>query len=190
MTSYVNLMTREARVRRCYCDCIRLWSRLLAVAVVLLSVHFLVNWWPVHTRNLDLQALEAHYQPLHKQKLGIGRLSRQISNLQSQAQLELAIARDTPPLSLLGILADTLADCQGKAFFERINYSQSGSYESRSHESERLTLEGLATDPWAVETLAEGLRTALPFAKVEIKTSEAIEINRHPMQSFHIDCVL
>ena len=190
MMTHVNLMTQQSRKRQCYRDRLRLWSRLLMFAAIVVAIHFAVNWWPHHAQSLDLQALESHYKPLHEQKVGIGKLTRQLSSTRKSYELELAISRDTPALSLVGLLSDAVARCQGKVFLEKIDYIQNGSFENRTKNSDRLSLDGLATDPWAVEHLAEELHKAMPFAEVEITTSEPIEINRHPMQTFQVECKL
>ena len=190
MSTYVNLMSNSARVRQCYRDRFRLWSRLLVSTLAMLSIHFLVNWWPLHAQNLNLQVLESHYVPLKEQKTDISRLTRKIANVRNDSQLELAISHDTPVLSLLGLVGEAVSNSQGKVFLENIDYVQAGAYGKRSSETEKLALSGLATDPWAVETLAEQLRAVVPLAEIQILKSEPIEINRHPMQLFQIECKL
>ena len=188
MSIYVNLMTRRAKVRQLLRDRMRLWSRVVAAVIVGLVLHSLVTWWPVRSQSQRVELLETQYEPLREMKLDVGRLSRELIATRTNYRDELVLADTTPVLSLLGVVSRAIEQSDGQLFLEDIHYEQTNSALSGGQLQEQLSLEGISADTLAVQALVERLREALPFATVELRNTEAIEVNRHPMQAFFLDC--
>ena len=190
MSTYVNLMSHRARLRQSFQDRMKLWLRALVIVVSAVGIHALVTWWPLYAQRLDLEALEQHYQPLQEKKFAIGKLMKRIATTEEHFGLEIAISEDTPVLTLIGLLGESVSESQGQVFLENIDYQLKGSILNPAESSEQVIITGIGADPWAVQALTESLRTALPSSLIEVRESETIEINRKQMQSFRIDCLL
>ena len=168
---------------------IRQWSRILTAVSGLLVLHATVAWWPVHINSQRRTVLEAQYNPLRQMKATNKRLARQIAGTLDQSKLELALSKQIPVLTLVGLVSQAIADSDGKVFLEQIVYTQNAETGPTTAGSPaQLALEGFCTDPDAVKQLAESLRSALPFADVNLKPIRSIEVNQHPMQTFQIVC--
>ncbi len=189
MSSTINLMTNRARVRECSRTCMRLWSRIMAVAAGLLVLHAIFTWWPVHMDSQQRAVLETHYHPVRQMKATNRRLAKQIAGTLDQSTLELALSEQTPVLTLVGLVSQAIADSEGKVFLQQIAYTQNVETSQTTGSSPaQIALEGFSANPVAVEQLAKSLRSALPFADVKLKPMQSIELNQHPMQTFQIEC--
>ena len=124
MRNTINLMSSRARVRECSRTCVRQWSRILASAAGLLVLHATVTWWPVHINSQQRAVLEAQYNPLRQMKATNKKLARQIAGTLDQSKLELALSKQIPVLTLVGLVSQAIADSEGKVFLERIAHTQ------------------------------------------------------------------
>jgi len=188
MTNHVNLMSPRARVRECTRTRIRQWSRILAAAAGLLALHAAVTWWPAHVRSLQRAALEAQYEPLRQMIMDNKALVRKIAGRLDESKLELALSKQTPVATLVGLVGRAVADTQGKMFLDKIAFRQDEGDGAAGGALSHVTLEGISADPAAVGQLAELLKSSLAFANVQVGTVESIEVNHHPMQTFQIEC--
>ena len=189
MSSHINLMSTRSRVRECSRTRVRQWSRILAVAGGLLVLHLSVAWWPVHVDGQRRALLETQYNPLRQMKATNKKLAAQIAGTHDRSKLELALSRQIPVLTLVGLVSQTVADSDGEVFLEQLAYSQNSNPGEATDGSPALVaLEGFSTDPDAVEQLADSLRSALPFAEVKLGSNQSTEFNQHPMQVFQIEC--
>ncbi len=189
MRNTINLMSSRARVRECSRTRVRQWSRILAAAAGLLVLHATVTWWPVHINSQQRAVLEAQYNPLRQMKATNKKLAGQIASTLDQSKLELALSKQIPVLTLVGLVSQAIADSEGKIFLQRIAYTQKAETPPATGGSPpQVALEGFSADPDAVEQLAESLRSALPFADVKLEPIRSIEINQYPMQTFQIEC--
>ena len=188
MKTSVNLMSQKALARECYHTRLRQWSQFLLLAVLAIGLHAVVTWWPVRNYSLQVEALEAQYEPIRQFKAKIGKLNRQKVATKTGHELELALSEDAPMMPLVGAIGQAAADSNGSVFLEQLDYRQGGAIDKEP--THTVSLVGLGTDTRAVSALAHRLRKAMPFATVELRSAETIEINHQPMQSFRIECTL
>lgn len=187
MNNHIDLMSSRARVRECTRTRLRQWSRILAAAVGLLALHGAITWWPVHTRSLQCAALEAQYEPLRRMKMDNKALARKIADTLDESQLELALSKQTPVVTLVGLVGQAVSNTQGKVFLDRLAYSQDETNNNADGALYRVKLEGFGADPVAVSQFTDGLKSTLKFADMQVRTVETIEINQQPMQTFDIE---
>jgi hypothetical protein len=189
MSTHINLMTNRARVQECSRTRVRQWSRILAAVVGLLVLHASITWWPVHINSRQRALMETQYAPLRQMKATNKKLGSIIASTLDQSQLELALSRQTPVLTLVGLVSKAVSESSGTIYLEQIAYSRDGeSDETTEGVLTLLELEGVCADPAAVEQLAQSLRTALPFAEVKLEPIKSIELNEHPLNAFQIEC--
>jgi hypothetical protein len=189
MSSHINLMTNRARVQECSRTRVRQWSRILAVVVGLLVLHASITWLPVHVNSRQRALLETQYGPLRQMKTTNKKLAAQIASTLDQSQLELALSRQTPVLTMVGLVSKAVSESSGTIYLEQIAYTRDGeSDETTEGALTLLELKGVCADPVAVEQLAQSLRTAFPFAEVKLEPFESIELNAHLLNSFQIEC--
>ena len=188
MTTSVNLMSEKSQVRESYRTCLRQWSKLLLLAAVAIVIHGLVTWWPVRNHSQQLETLEAQYEPIRQFKAQISKLNRKIAATQAGYELELALSEQTPMVPLVGVLNRVVAEGRGNVFFKHFDYVQQGPLDDQP--TETVLLEGYGTDSRSVAALAHRLRQAMPFAEIELRNTETIEVNSRPVESFRIECTL
>jgi hypothetical protein len=186
MSSHINLMTPRAQLRECSRTRLRQWSRILMLAICLLMLHALVSWWPIHVRSSQRAALEAQYEPVRQVKLENNLLEQRIDDTRTDDQLELTLARQTPVVTLVGLVSRAVGQSQGKVFLDKLAYTQSDPNHPAHANASVVELEGIGADPVAIGEFADRLKTSLDFADVQVGTVEAVEINKHRMQTFKI----
>ena len=189
MKTYVNLMSQRALDRQCYRIRLKQWSKILALTLAVIGIHSLTIWWPARNDRLHLEALEAQYKPISESKREIVKLNKTISATKTNYELELAISTDTPASALLGVIGNAAEATRNRVFLEEIGYQQQGPL-AKKPPVESVTVAGIGIDTTAVGTFVQQLRTLMPFAEINVRNTETIEVNRHPMQSFRIDCIL
>ena len=191
MSTYINLMSHRARVRECIRSRLRQWLCLLAATLAVVMLHAFVSWLPVHSSSLHRDALEARYEPYRQMKLENRQLTQQIADAKGNNKLELELTKETPVLTLVGLVSQAVSETDGNIFLKHINFSQEGSPTNRNaNDVEQVALSGLGTDSVTVQRFSERLKTVLPFAKVQIRQTESVEVGDHAMQSFQIQCTL
>lgn len=188
MSNYINLMTSRARVRECSRTRVRQWSRILVAVMGMLALHAAIVWWPIYTNSQRCAALEAQYYPLRQMKSANRKLEAQIAHTLDRSQLELALSKQTPVLTLVGVVSQAVAERRGKVFLEQISYKQDAQGPESGDSPAEVALKGFSDNPNAVKQLAESLRSALPFADVQLQPIQSIELNDYPMQTFQIKC--
>lgn len=187
MINHVNLMSLRARVRECTRTRLRQWSRILAAVVGLIALHAAISWWPVHARSLQRAALEAQYEPLREMKMDNKSLTRRIADTLDESRLELALSKQTPVVTLVGLVGRAITDTEGKVFLDKFAYDQRQTNGALAEPVSVVRLEGFSLDPVAAGKFADRLKESADFANVEVGTVEAIEVNQHPMQTFQIE---
>lgn len=190
MNNHINLMSPRARLRECTRTRLWQWSRILAMTLGLLALHAAITWWPVHVRDLQRAALEAQYEPLRQMKMDNKALARKIASTIDESKLELALSKQTPMATLVGLVGRAVADTHSKVFLEQIVYSAPENDGASGAVESHVSLEGIGVDPVAVSQFADSLRSSMKFANVEVGTVEAIEVNQHPMHTFQIEISL
>jgi hypothetical protein len=163
------------------------WSRILAVVSGLLVLHGAITWWPVHVRSLQRAALETQYEPLRQMKMDNKALSREIASTLDESKLELALSKQTPMATLVGLVGRAVADTHDKVFLDKIAYGETETDGAVGHVPAHVSLEGIGVDPVAVSQFTDLLKSSMKFANVEVGAIEAIEVNQHPMHTFQID---
>lgn len=189
MNTFVNLMSQRALDRQCYHTRLGQWSKILALTIIALAVHGATIWWPARNDRIQLEALEAQYTPVRAAKAEITKLTSRISTTRTDYELELAISTDTPASTLLAIVGSAAEATRGRVFLEDITYRQQGPLASNPPE-EQMSVSGIGIDTSAVGLFVQQLRSSMPFADIQVRNTETIVVNRQPMQSFRIDCVL
>lgn len=189
MNTYVNLMSQRALDRQCYRARLKQWSQILALTALAIAVHSMTIWWPARNDRLHLEALEAQYKPVSESKLEIVKLNNTIASTKTNYELELAISVDTPASTLLAIVGNAAEATHHRVFLEEVTYRQQGPLAKRPPE-EHVSVAGIGINTSAIGIFVQHLRTSMPFAEINVRNTETIEVNRQPMQSFRIDCVL
>jgi cell division protein FtsB len=187
MNKHINLMSPRAQVRECTRVRLWQWSRILAASAGLLALHGAITWWPVHVRSLQRAALEAQYEPLRQMKMDNKALAREIAGTLDESKLELALSKQTPMATLVGLVGRAVAGTHDKVFLDKITFSEAETDGGTGAAPSRVSLEGIGVDPVAVSQFADLLESSLSFAKVKVGTVEAIEVNQHPMHTFQIE---
>jgi hypothetical protein len=189
MSSHINLMSTRAKVQECSRTRIRQWSRILAAVVGGIVLHASITWWPVYVNSQERALLETRYSPLRQMKETNKALAAQIATTHDKSKLELVLSRQTPVLTLVGLVSQTVAASEGSVYLEQISYSQDNDPgEATGDPLTQVGLEGYSADPAAIEQLVESLRAALPFADVRLEPIEQIEINASSLNAFQIEC--
>ncbi|MCA9230678.1 MAG: hypothetical protein KDA57_08500 [Planctomycetales bacterium] len=191
MKRQLNLMSPHARLRVCVRKRIRQWSLVLAALTLLLAPAWFALWWPVHQASQQVATLESRYNPLRQMNKASAEFKRRIEQIQLREKTAIALAKiDTPVVTLIGMVGKAVEESRGRAYVEELNFRQSASVLSEQESANLAAIEigGRAIDEDAVDHLAKALKTALPFAKVQIKSSQPEKINEQPLQQFSMEC--
>jgi hypothetical protein len=189
MSSHINLMSPRARVQECSRTRMRQWLRILAAVVGGIVLHASITWWPAYINSQQCALLETRYGPLRQMKETNKALTAQIANTHDKSKLELALSRQTPVLTLVGLVSQAVAASEGSVYLEQISYSQDNDPGEATGDSlTQVGLEGYSADPAAIEHLAESLRIALPFADVRLEPIKQVQINASSLNAFQIEC--
>jgi len=195
MKRHLNLMSRRSRLRISIRTRLRQWTIVLATVAALLVPTWFLIWWPVHQQGHHTAALDTKLEPYRQMNQASKGFQKNIARVRAQEKTALALAQiDTPVVTLLGIISKAIANHQGRVVLENLEFHQSAAVLSEhapKHEANVQTsidIEGLGIDADSVNRLANEFRSTLPFADVQIKSSEPQSINRQPMQSFFIQC--
>ncbi|MCG8450537.1 MAG: hypothetical protein MI725_13290, partial [Pirellulales bacterium] len=113
MSTSINLMSQRARVRECTRWRLRQWLYLLMAAMGLIALHAIVSWLPVHSSTLHREALEARYEPYRQMKQENRQLTQQIADAKGNSKLELELSKETPVLTLVGLVSQTVHETNG-----------------------------------------------------------------------------
>ncbi len=195
MKRHLNLMSRRSRVRISIRTRLRQWTTVLAALAALLAPTWFVFWWPVHQQGQHTAALDVKLEPYRQMNQASKGFQNNIARVRAQEKTALALAQiDTPVVTLLGMISKAIANHQGRVVIENLEFHQSAAVLSEhapKHEANvqiSIDIEGLGIDADSVNRLANEFRSALPFADVQIKSSEPQHINQQPMQLFFIQC--
>jgi len=195
MKRHLNLMSNRSSARESIRKRFRQWTIVLALVNALLVPTWFLLWWPVHQESQRVVALNAKFEPSRQMNRASKRFQSDIERVRAQEKTALSLAKiDTPVVTLLGMVSKTVADSHGTVVIENMDFHQRAAVLSE-HESERgidsqtfLEVVGRGMDEKSVKQLANHLRTALPSANVEIKSSKPDLIHQQQTQKFTIQC--
>jgi len=189
MKRSLNLMSGPARKREQIRHCLRLWSRVLAGVICILSLWGFVKWQTCHREDLKQVSADSEYEPIRQMKLKSKRLSKQIESIQSTERIPLALSKHQPLLSLIGLATQAVAEHDGKLYLQQIEIERDPvRQETASEPALTFSLEGVAVDSSAVTQLADSLREIGSFATVELSTDKATRVGKQEQQAFSIQC--
>jgi len=189
MKRHLNLMSSQSRVHACIRIRIRQWARALAIVSALLVPTWFLFWWPVHQEGQHVATLDAKFEPLRQMNRASKGFQQNIERIRAQETTALALAKiDTPVVTLLGMVSKAVANTQGNVVLENLDFHQSATVLSQEETEERISVElqGRARDEFSIDQLANDLRSALPFADLQISSSKPERIHQQQMQIFTI----
>ena len=191
MKRHLNLMPNRARIRACVRTRVRQWSAVLAVVLVLLIPLTLVGWWPVYQEGQQVKTLEAQYEPIRQLRDASRTFEKRIELVRRQEKIALSLAQiDTPVVTLLGLVGKSVSESNGRVYVEKLVFHQDSSvlFETGNERMATVDIGGRGLDREAVNQLTASLHAALPFATVQLKSSQDDNINVQQMQKFTIEC--
>ncbi len=193
MKRSLNLMSEQARKRGLVRRCLRLWLRLFAGLMLLLTAVGFVQWRACHLEQLKQASAEAEYEPIRQLKLENARLQKQIKAFQEAERIPLELAKHQPLLGLVGLATQVVTEQEGKVYLQHMEIERDPLVlEPEKHSAGQpilsFSLAGTSIDSSAVTRLADALRNFGPFADVELSTNKTSHIGKQALQAFSIQC--
>ncbi len=187
MNDHVNLMSRQARIREIRRTRLRQWAKISGVVAVLLVPPSLLAWWPVYQQRQRLAALESQYEPVREMIAVTKSYRHRIEQIQQEQRLALALAKQTPVVTLLGLIGKAVARSQGQVYVQHVAFRQAADPWPDAREGTGVVIvEGLAIRDHSVTELTAELRSVVPFTEVELDCAETVTVQNEPRQSFTI----
>jgi hypothetical protein len=184
----------------------RLIRRRLAVwaplwlALILLAA---ANWWSSYSSCAAAararEARERRYQPVRRMMTQVKHLGRQIEELNNRETMLDDLAEPHPPLTALGIVGQSAAQCDGRV---RVNHivlqrRQSSTPAARrqvapagapSSGPSRITLDGAGLDNQSIAAFVEALKSSGAFVRVELNSTVRTGEDVNAMRTFVVTC--
>lgn len=164
---YVNLISPAARARQIRRARIRQWRLVLTAVVLLLVPAVGVAWWPVYRGEKRIAALEMQYEPTRQLMAETCKLRKQIDAARSRGRLALALGKQKPMLTLLGLVGQAVAETEEEVVLATLTFKQPPGPWSQP-DSTRLELSGIGKSGQGTSILTDQLRARLPATEVAI----------------------
>lgn len=189
MKRSLNLMTERSRKREQMRRCLRLWSRVVVGALVVLIVLGAAKWWACSTEEQRQASAEAEYEPIRQIKIENSRLKKQIASLQSTERIPLALKDHQPLLGLIGLATQAVAEQNSSVYLKQMDIERDLLLTEAVSKSElSFSLEGIGLANDSVTQLADTLRKIGPFTNVELEASAAQPTGLQKHHVFSIEC--
>jgi len=193
MKRSLNLMSEGSRKRGQLRSCLRLWSRILAIVLCVLTVSGLAQWKICHTKKIQQDFAETEYDPIRQLKKENGQLRKQIASIEEAERIPLELAKQQHLLSLIGLASQAVAEQEGNVFLQQIEIerdplSRLSAGQSIGQPILSFALEGISINRTAITQLAEALRERGPFTAVELSTGQVSYVGKQALQAFSIEC--
>lgn len=183
----INLMSARARRHHCVRMRLRLWTRVLLVAILFLAAITGERYSVYQTAAERQLALEAAYDPIEEIKSANKLLAKQIALIRNEEQFVLALSDPEPTILLLGMMGKAVADSNERVFLQRIELVNLGLAGGPPHEKKTvIDLAGFANSGAAVAQFAEAVRAFVPFGKADVLSSKESHLKTHTMQEFSL----
>jgi len=189
MKKSLNLMTARSQQREQIHRCLRVWTRAVAVAFLVLSIVGFAKYRTCRQEEQRQAAAEAEYEPVRQLKIENSRLTKGIESLESSEWLALALAKQQPLLSLIGFATQAVAEQGNRVYLKQVDIERDISLPNVAATSKlSFSLEGEANQAEAIKLLANTLRDTGPFANVELETVDKATAALRVEQPFSIQC--
>ncbi len=189
MKNSLNLMSLSARRRECIRTRLRQWGRVLTAVFALVAVVTTERY--IEHRSIAHQqiALESKYEPVTELKKANKHLASQIALIRAEEQFVLALSEREPTVTLLGVISTAVADGGSHVFLKKIELNNMASESAPQNESSTiLELVGTGDGGAAVNQFVKTMQTSLPFAKVDITSTQDYRLKQQSLQDFSLQC--
>ena len=185
MNRYVNLMSKQSRIREIRRTRLRQWTRALLVLAAILLAPTLAVWRPVHQQGKRLAALQTQYEPIRQLISENKEFRKKIDQALEQDRLALALSNQTPVVTLLGMIGQAVAAANGEVFVQRLAFEQdSHPWEESDQTPSTVTLVSLASTAYAAPGFLETWKTIVPFAAAQLVASETTVVEGNARHGF------
>jgi hypothetical protein len=189
MKRSLNLMSLSTRRQECIRTRLRQWSVVLVAVIVLIVIVTTERYIAYRYTARQQFALEAKYEPITELKKANKHLANQIVLIRAEEQFVLALSEREPTITLLGLVSAAVAEGNSHVFLKKIELTNIAS-ESAPQDGSSTILEvvGIGNGGAAVKQFTEALQNSLPFAKVDITSTNDYSLKQQPMQDFSLQC--
>ncbi len=194
MKRSLNLMSERSRKRGQARNCLRLWTRIFAGLLLVLTATGFAQWQVCHQEQQKRAAAEAEYDPIRELQAENRRLQKQIDSLHEAERIPLELAKHRPLLGLIGLATQAVAAQDGKIYLRQLEIEREplvlkkAQNEKARKSKLRFALEGNSADSTAVTRLADTLRKTGPFADVKLSTNKVSHVGKQAQQAFAVQC--
>ncbi len=207
MTTYINLLPWEYRLRKLALARIRQWSLVWGLTVVCLAA----LWWQRRDDHQaavgNAQSLKQRYAAVKRLQTETLRLKTQLSDLQRQESLTSKLRNQGRGLTLVGLVSASAGRCAGRIRVQHFIYddnrplldaapaatptattSTTAAPTADPTSARLLSLKGTAADNLAVAEFVVGLRDAGTFDRVELKSAAEGTASRSKTIAYCLEC--
>ena len=185
MSLYVNLMSEQARMRQLRHERLQQWSRIVLAEIAMLLPLAAYVWLPAFQENQQLAALQSQYEPIRQLIATNKSIREKIELVREKDRLTLALSNSVPVVTLMGLLGQAVNQLQGQVYINGLELQQDRHpWKENGQKSVVLTLQGLGADSGAARQFAEALQEVLPYASVQLTSSDTITVGGQPRLSF------
>jgi len=186
---------RARLIRRRLVVWVPIWSALILLGAA--------NWWSSYS-SCDAaararEARERQYQPVRRMMTQVKNLKRQIEELNNRETMLDDLAEPHPPLTALGIVGQSAAQCEGRV---RVNHMVLQRTKSPAQPALRqvapagaptdgpsgITLDGAGLDNQSIAAFVEALKSSGAFVRVELNSTVRIGDDVNAMRTFVVTC--
>ena len=189
MKHNLNLMSERARKQEQIRNCVRTWLRILSVVVVVLTVFGLFDYRDCRLKATDHELAEAEYEPTLQIKRENVRLRKEIEAIEQEEQLLLALSKEQPVISLLGLVTETVAKHEGDVYLQQLEIERTPlALEEQDLSTLRFAIQGMAKESVLATQFADSLREIGFFAEVQLDVKASTAKSNPARPTFSIEC--
>jgi len=187
MKRYLNLITDKAKTRLSVRRCVRRWLVVTAIALLCLAQVGVTRWWSYQGAAQARATAEARFDPIRQLKLENAKYKQQIEYLEDNEQVSIALAKNQPVLVLLGLVGQAVSETKQQLCVQQLEFHQDPlAANAAGKPSGKLALEGVSLHGDAITLFTDQLREAIPFAEIDVESTETIEMDEWTKQIFSL----
>jgi hypothetical protein len=189
MTGYVNLMSPPARFRSLAQRLTRAWAIAIGLMIAALTALGAWTWQQRAAATLELESLDAQYDPIRRMAGAHRRLNVDAVALIDREHVTLELACRQPAAALLGVVSNAVASSGGEVFVEHFNLTRNGILSSKQPTDEHVVLDGVSRPGYDINQFVDRLRQP-PFAAVKVTATETAAVGDVERKIYAIECLL